>query len=74
MIMTYSGQAIPPTKYVYNYSQNAQNPQKTPMCRIAELARYNKVSTRFYIDHRDVILRLHYCRTFIESRDELIPS
>ncbi|MCP9263064.1 hypothetical protein DINM_006416 [Dirofilaria immitis] len=32
-----------PTKYVYNYSQLDENHQRTPMCRIAELARYNKI-------------------------------
>lgn len=40
-------QEASPTKYVYNYSQIDENHQRTPMCRIAELARYNKV--RFFL-------------------------
>lgn len=42
-------QEVSPTKYVYNYSQLDENHQRTPMCRIAELARYNKVS--FFPDY-----------------------
>ncbi|VDK66011.1 unnamed protein product [Onchocerca ochengi] len=39
----FTEQEVSPTKYVYNYSQLDENHQRTPMCRIAELARYNKI-------------------------------
>uniref|UniRef100_A0A7I4KJE5 Bm4392 n=1 Tax=Brugia malayi TaxID=6279 RepID=A0A7I4KJE5_BRUMA len=39
----FTEEEISPTKYVYNYSQIDANHQRTPMCRIAELARYNKI-------------------------------
>ncbi|VBB31103.1 unnamed protein product, partial [Acanthocheilonema viteae] len=39
----FTDQEVSSTKYVYNYSQLDENHQKTPMCRIAELARYNKI-------------------------------
>ncbi|VDN03572.1 unnamed protein product [Thelazia callipaeda] len=42
-----SGQETPPTKYVYNYSQLDEYHQRTPMCRIAELARYNKIKHEY---------------------------
>lgn len=32
------------SKNVYNYDGKNRNIEKTPMCRIAELARYHKVS------------------------------
>jgi hypothetical protein len=31
------------SKHVYNYAQQKDSTEKTPMCRVAELARYNKV-------------------------------
>jgi hypothetical protein len=31
------------TKNVYNYALKNRNVEKTPMCRVAELARFNKV-------------------------------
>uniref|UniRef100_A0A1I7VKK5 DRBM domain-containing protein n=1 Tax=Loa loa TaxID=7209 RepID=A0A1I7VKK5_LOALO len=40
---SFTEQEVSPTKYVYNYSQMDENHQRTPMCRIAELARYNKI-------------------------------
>uniref|UniRef100_A0A915Q830 DRBM domain-containing protein n=1 Tax=Setaria digitata TaxID=48799 RepID=A0A915Q830_9BILA len=39
----FTEQEVSPTKYVYNYAQIDENHQRTPMCRIAELARYNKI-------------------------------
>lgn len=32
-----------PLKNVYNYANKKDTNDKTPMCRVAELARYNKV-------------------------------
>ena len=31
------------SKHVYNYAQRKSSSEKTPMCRVAELTRYNKV-------------------------------
>ena len=34
-----------PLKNVYNYANKKDTNDKTPMCRVAELARYNKVGS-----------------------------
>ncbi|VDM41401.1 unnamed protein product [Toxocara canis] len=42
-----TGQEPAPLKNVYNYAQMDERKEKTPMCRIAELARFNKLKHEY---------------------------
>ncbi|VDK25375.1 unnamed protein product [Anisakis simplex] len=42
-----TGQKPAPLKNVYNYAQMDECKEKTPMCRIAELARFNKLKHEY---------------------------
>ncbi|TKR79908.1 hypothetical protein L596_014059 [Steinernema carpocapsae] len=41
--------AEPAVKNVYNYAQRISQPEKTPMCRIAELSRYHKLRHEYIL-------------------------
>jgi hypothetical protein len=63
-----------PLKNVYNYANKKDTNDKTPMCRVAELARYNKLKHEYILLDEDgpahkkrFTVKLKLCRFCISS-------
>jgi hypothetical protein len=56
------------SKHVYNYAQRKSSSEKTPMCRVAELTRYNKVISyicNYFLFPKNLILMFNYFVSFV---------
>lgn len=53
----------------YQYSSSRSTVDKSPMCRIAELARFNKVRITLIIDDISIglVLRIIYCEALVSA-------